>query len=249
MPYPQDEQGVRSRLCWSADIDESPKLIAQAKLMPGLEIAKVDRVHVDDNGFGVFYELNELGIKVFDDAKPSEIPSKLEKLARIHCKHRPWMLNCMASTASGGLLTGEGREELEGLKRFADVCHQNGVRPCAVTVLTCKTGDFALKEYGKSAEEQVLLYVELLLDCGFTDIVCSPQEVPMIRAESRFDALSTINPGIKRSPGSNKDQARTATPAEAFHLGCDVLVIGRDLTTGDPVQNMSDIVADVLAAA
>jgi orotidine-5'-phosphate decarboxylase len=249
MSYPTSEAEVRSRLCWSADVDESPALVAQAKLMPGLEMAKVDRAHWDENGPDVIEELNELGIKVFDDAKPSEIPSKLEKIAKIHCKHRPWMLNVMADSASGGMLTSDDVEELEGLKRFADVCHQHDVRPCAVTVLTSTKPEFALKKYGKPVDEQVLLYVELLLNCGFTDIVCSPQEVPMIRAESRFDGLSTINPGIKRKPGTNKDQARTATPAEAFHLGCDVLVIGRDLTTGDPVQNMSDIVADVLAAA
>lgn len=248
MAYPT-EQDIYNRICWSADVDDSETLVATAKRMPGLKLAKIDRAHVDANGFRIFDVLNELGISVFDDAKPSEIPSKLERLAWIHCQHRPWMLNVMASSASGGPLTADDREELEGLKRFADVCHAADVRPCAVTVLTSKKPEFVELEFGKATEEQVLFYVELLLDCGFTDVVCSPLEVPLIRGESRFDNLSLVTPGIKRGEGTNMDQARTNTPSGAFHAGSDVLVIGRDLTKGDPAENLESIVAEVLAAA
>ncbi len=248
MTYPTTDD-IFGRICWSADIDDSPTLVETAKRMPGLKRAKVDRAHVDANGFGVFDQLRELGIDVFDDAKCSEIPSKLEKLAMIHCKHRPWMLNCMADTASGGPLTADDREQLEGLKRFADVCNSAGVRSCAVTVLTSTKPAFGLAKYGKPIDQQVLDYVELLQNCGFTDVVCSPLEVPLIRAQSRFDTLGLVTPGIKRGGGSNVDQARSATPEGAFHAGSDILVIGRDLTNGDPAENLHAIVAEVLAAA
>lgn len=248
MSYPTPED-IYDRLCWSADIDDSPTLVTTAKSMSGLKRAKVDRAHVDENGFDVFDELRELGIDVFDDAKCSEIPSKLARLALIHCKRKPWMLNVMADSASGGPLTHEDVEKLEGLKRFADICHRFDVRPCAVTVLTSTTPEFGQKKYGKPIDEQVLLYVELLLQCGFTDVVCSPLEVPLIRSESRYDGLSLVTPGIKRGGGSNADQARSNTPAGAFHAGSDVLVIGRDLTTGNPAENLADIVTEVLAAA
>lgn len=246
MPYPT-KSDVRERICWSADVDSSPALLKTALQIKGLKRIKVDRAHVDANGFGVFDYLNEFGFDIFDDAKVSEIPTKLASVAKTHCRHRPWMLNCMADSASGGPLEAD-REQLEGLKQFADVCHEYSVRPCAVSVLTSTTQDFGSLKYGKSIEEQVELYADLLVDCGFTDMVCSPQEAGIIRAQRRFNELSLVTPGIKRGGGNNPDQARSATPAEAFYAGADLLVIGRDLTKGDPAQNLDDIVAEVLAA-
>lgn len=245
MPYPT-ESDVFERICWSADVPDSPTMFGYLRDMSKLRKIKVDRLFVDTNGFRTLADLREFGLDVFDDAKISEIPSKLEAVARVHVAYRPWMLNCMASSASGGLVSADDRDELEGLKRFADVCHEHDVRPCAVTVLTSKKPEFVRVEFGKSTEEQVLFYVELLLGCGFTDVVCSPLEVPLIRSESRFDGLSLVTPGIKRGGGSNADQARSNTPAGAFSAGSDILVIGRDLTTGNPAENLDAIVTEVL---
>lgn len=247
MPYPT-KSDIYDRICWSADVDYSPTLLKTALEVKGLKKIKVDRAHVDANGPGIFAYLNEFGFDIFDDAKISEIPTKLAAVAEAHCKHRPWMLNCMADSSSGGPLKADDRDKLEGLKQFADVCYEYDVRPCAVSVLTSTTAKWAGVKYGKSAEEQVLLCANLLTDCGFTDMVCSPQEAGIIRAQNRFDGLGLVTPGIKRGGGNNPDQARSATPAEAFFAGADMLVIGRDLTKGNPAQNLDDIVAEVLAA-
>lgn len=239
-----------SRIIWSADVPDDNKMLTVLEATPKLRHVKVDRLYVERHGGGIFSNLTELGVKVFYDAKYIEIPSKLEELAKTGCAHKPWMLNCMAGSLSNGLLASDDLEKIDGLKRFADVCRSAGVKPCAVTVLTSKQPNVVEAEFnGRDSGEQVLFYVDKLLKCGFTDVVCSPEEVPLIRAESQFDELDLNTPGIRRSQSDKGDQARTKTPAGALQAGSTRLVIGRDITKGDnPAQNVEDIVAEILAA-
>lgn len=142
------------------------------------------------------------------------------------------MLNCMAGICSNGNWHDQQRE-LDGLKRFADACHEVGTKPCAVSVLTSKTPYIALAEYnGRPVAEQVLWYAEAALSAGIYDLACSPHELHAIRAESRFDQLRLNIAGL-RLPGSDlNDQARVATPLEALQAGASRLVIGREITNG-----------------
>lgn len=238
------------RIIWSADVSDEETLMGHLDRMPDLKVVKIDRLFVTDVGLGVIDRLNERGIQVFDDAKIIEIPSKTVGIAKKHLAHKPWMLNCMAGVQSSGLLTHEDPEKVDGLKRFADACHEAGTKPCAVTVLTSKTGDVVGSEFnGRDSMEQVLYYVEALLECGFTDVVCSPKELPAIRAEGRFDSLDLNTPGIRPAGSDAGDQARADTPEGALAAGATRLVIGRPITTGDPAENLKNIVASITAAA
>lgn len=243
---------IYDRLIWSADVDNDKTMLSVVDDAPRLTHIKVDRLYVARNGYRIFDKLAERGRKAFFDAKCIEIPSKLEGLAETECKHQPWMLNCMAGSVSGHPLEDENPDKVEGLKRFAAACHARGVRPCAVTVLTSKQPQLFEKNgefNGRTSQEQVLYYAEFLLACGFTDMVCSPEEVPVIRAESRFDVLDLNTPGIRRITSDTGDQGRTSTPAGALQAGATRLVIGHDITKGGiPTQNLEDIVAEVIAA-
>lgn len=157
------------------------------------------------------------------------------------------MLNCMTGISSTGRWTDDDPKKVDGLKRFADACHQAGTRPCAVTVLTSKTDDMVAREFnGRTPIDQVLVYVEMLLEAGFTDVVCSPLEVPAIRAESRFDDLDLNTPGIRLPKSDMRDQARVNTPAAAIAAGATRLVIGSDLTNGDDFAANFQRIADNL---
>lgn len=238
------------RIIWSADVADEEALMAGLDLMPELRVIKIDRLFVTDIGLGVIDRLNDRGLLVFDDAKIIEIPSKVVGVAKKHLVHRPFMLNCMAGAESSDVLIHEDPEKVDGLKRFADACHEAGTKPCAVTVLTSKTADVVGREFnGRNSMEQVLYYVELLLMCGFTDVVCSPKELPAIRAESRFDGLDLNTPGIRPAGSDQGDQARADTPEGALAAGATRLVIGRPITTGDPAENLKKIVAGITAAA
>lgn len=218
--------------------------------MPDLRYVKLDRLFVARHGLNVVRQVqDETGKEVFDDEKITEIPSKLGELAKVYTAARPWMLNCMAGSCSTGIITGEteaDRKKIDGLKVFADVCHTAGVRPCAVTVLTSKSQGMVRQEFnGRNGGEQVLIYVELLQECGFTDIVCSPEEVKLIRSDRRFRELDLNTPGIVEEGSDKGDQARVATPVGAIEAGSTRLVIGRALTTGDPAANFARIAASI----
>lgn len=225
-------QQVYSRLVWSADVPDVATLLVKLDEMPGLQLVKIDRLFVDTNGYDVFGELRERGKRPFFDAKDIEIPVKLEGLAKVQiAKARPWMLNCMAGGESSDVLHDPNINEIDGLKRFADVCHVNGVLPCAVTVLTTKKPDVVQREFnGRTFVEQVLYYVDVLNRCGFTDIVCSPEETTAIRTDGQFDHLKLNTPGVRPAGSAARDQARINTPAGALRNGASRIIIGRPIT-------------------
>jgi orotidine-5'-phosphate decarboxylase len=236
------------RIIWSADVDDDETLLSKLEQI-GQDIwVKLDRLYVRRNGDKIFGALNARGISVFNDAKLIEIPSKLEELARLEIRRtRPSMLNCMAGVISNGASEAEKRDELDGLKRFAQACLENDVAPCAVTVLTSKSEAIASAEFGRSPIDQVLWYASWLVDFGFTDIVCSPQEAEAIRLEPRLAGLDINTPGIRPPDSPVDDQGRTATPAEAIRRGVKRLVVGRPITNAGDPRDVVDAIAESIA--
>jgi orotidine-5'-phosphate decarboxylase len=238
------------RIIWSADVADEATLMGHLDRMPDLRLVKVDRLLATEVGLGIVDRLNERGLRVFDDAKIIEIPSKAVGIAEKHLAHRPWMLNCMAGVQSSGVLDNPDGDKVDGLKRFAQACHAAGTKPCGVTVLTSKRPGVVEREFnGRAAVEQVLYYVEALLESGFTDVVCSAQELAAIRAESRFDVLALNVPGIRPAGADVGDQARVQTPLAALDAGADRLVIGRPITVGDPHENLNSIIDEIAVTA
>lgn len=236
---------ARDVVIWSADVDEATLdrvLTSDVELL----YIKLDRLGLTRMGLAKIEDVQARGFKVFADAKIAEIPDKVIEIAKLHLVHRPWMLNVMANVLSTLDYSNADVKEVDALKRFSDLCREFGTLPCAVTVLTSKS-DFAVgREFnGRTPIDQVLTYVEILLNAGFSDVVCSPLEAAAIRTESRFNGLMLNTPGI-RLPGSSKDdQARVDTPVAAIAAGVDRLVIGRDLTNGDLSENFARIAANL----
>jgi orotidine-5'-phosphate decarboxylase len=235
----------QDRVIWSADEPSPVKLGWSIGRLPGLKKVKLDRAFLEGRDLRIIAEVTDLGVDVFDDSKIVEIPSKVVEVAMKHLVYRPWMLNCMAGIVSNGVFIGDNPDKLDGLKRFADACHGAGTRPCAVTVLTSKTEGISEREFKRLPAEQVLEYVDMLLEAGFTDVVCSPEEVAAIRTESRFAELDLNTPGIVMPGSSSPDQARTNTPGAAVRAGSTRLVIGRALTGDNMVQNFEAIIRDI----
>lgn len=233
---------ARDVTIWSADGIGRASLGGSLQQLPGLQYVKLDRVGLHRMGHDTIAEVQEvLGYKVFADAKDIEVPSKALEVAETYLVYKPWMLNIMAGACSTGFAEHEDPDQVDALKRFADACHAVGTRPCAVTVLTSKTPEMVEREFGRSFVDQVLFYVELLYEFGFTDIVCSSQEVEAIRSDSRFDKMDTNTPAIRLPEGDAQDQARVNTPARAISLGSTRLVIGRPLSQGDLATNWQRI--------
>ncbi len=241
-------QETFERIIWSADVPGDVALAQKLRSIGDLPIrVKLDRLYARRYGDKAFDHLRLEGFEVFNDAKLIEIPSKLAELAKEEIKRtRPWMLNCMAGAISNSVGKAENRAELDGLKQFAEICLENDVLPCAVTVLTSKTDVVARNEFRASAEEQVLLYANWLVAFGFTDMVCSPKEAAAIRKVPGLNSLNLNTPGVRMPGDSAGDQARIATPGQAIMDGVNRVVIGRPITNSDdPAATIEAIARDI----
>ena len=105
----------------------------------------------------------------------------------------------------------------------------------AVTILTSLfEADMNPLGIGGSVADQVRRLADLAQAAGVGGLVCSPQEVAMLRAHLG-PAMALMVPGIRPKGSAADDQARTLTPAEALKVGADHLVIGRPITAAaDP---------------
>src|SRR3954454_1303050 len=107
----------------------------------------------------------------------------------------------------------------------------------AVTVLTSLAAD-DLDRIGLAGPPQdaVRRLARLAVDAGARALVCSPQEVRIVRDEVGPD-IALITPGLRPAGASVDDQARIATPEQALADGADLLVVGRPITAAaDPGQ-------------
>jgi orotidine-5'-phosphate decarboxylase len=103
----------------------------------------------------------------------------------------------------------------------------------AVTVLTSMDdGNLAELGGGGNVQEQVLRLAKLATVAGLRGLVCSPQEIEMLRAELGDD-IQLVTPGIRPATIKADDQKRTMTPAEAIQAGANWLVIGRPITSAN----------------
>ncbi len=108
-----------------------------------------------------------------------------------------------------------------------------------VTILT-SLNNKALKEIGfdKDVKKLVLNQAKLATKAKLDALVCSAQEVPLVRKVFKKEI---ITPGIRFNTKSN-DQKRVLTPKEAFKNGSNWLVIGRPITKGNIKKNLQKLI-------
>jgi len=99
-----------------------------------------------------------------------------------------------------------------------------------VTVLTSLTND-DLRSIGMAPDTsaQVLRLAALAKASGMSGVVCSAQEIEIVRKEVGPDFL-IVTPGIRPAGAAVQDQKRVMTPALAVEKGSDYLVVGRPIT-------------------
>ena len=123
-----------------------------------------------------------------------------------------------------------GLEALRAAKRVS-----NKIRLAGVSILT-SLDNKSLKEIGfnKDVKKLVLLQAKLATKAKLDAIVCSAQEVKIVRKVFKKEI---ITPGI-RFTSKTSDQKRVLTPKEAYKNGSNWLVIGRPLTKGNIKKNL-----------
>ena len=172
------------------------------------------------------------GFDVFLDLKFHDIPNTVAGAVKAAAELGVWMVNVHAS---GGARMMEAAREALG--NYAN-------RPLltAVTVLTSmEQSDLAGVGMTCEPREQVERLAKLTQSCGLDGVVCSAQEVAMLRQVIGQD-FDLVTPGIRPATAEQGDQRRIATPSDAMANGSSYLVIGRPITqSSDPKATLKAI--------
>ncbi len=173
----------------------------------------------------------------FVDIKGHDIPSTIFNRVKKHAENGASLITLHASG---------GRAMLrEGVKAFDEFKTAGALGILAVTVLTHLSEDECREIYITGIDETIDRFVQFAVDAGVWGIVCSPTDLPRIRAKWG-NRLHYVTPGIRPTGSALNDQARPGTPAEAIRNGADLLVIGRPITEADDVlQATQDINAEI----
>ena len=210
------------------------------KLQPDLCRLKVGKELFTKAGPNLIEKLIAKGFEIFLDLKFHDIPTTVAKACAVAADLGVWMINVHAS--GGSKMMSLAREKIE----------KKSHRPLliGVTVLTSMNQE-ALRELGIqcSVEEQVMRLAKLASNAGLDGVVCSAQEVKMLRNNLGTE-FTLVTPGIRPGGSNNDDQKRVMTPGQAISAGSDYLVIGRPITQAtDPVQALKDIGKEISAAS
>jgi len=126
---------------------------------------------------------------------------------------------------------------LEALKAAKKVSGKSKL--IGVSVLT-SLDNKSLNEIGfsKNVKKLVIHQAKLASKAKLDAIVCSPQEVNLVKKVFKKEI---ITPGIRLTSKSD-DQKRFSTPKQAFKNGSDWLVIGRPITKGNIKKNIKKLI-------
>ena len=127
-----------------------------------------------------------------------------------------------------------GLEALRAAKKVSQKTKLIGV-----SILT-SLDNKALREIGfnKDIKRLVLHQARLAAKAKLDGIVCSPQEVKVVKKVFKKEI---ITPGI-RFTSQTDDQKRILTPSQAYKNGSDWLVIGRPITKGNIKNNLQNLI-------
>jgi orotidine-5'-phosphate decarboxylase len=170
-------------------------------------------------GNSIVQKLRDRGFNVFLDLKLHDIPNTVAGAVR------------SATQAGASLLTIHASGGAAMMTAAAEAASApNSPRLLAVTVLTSMdANELAGIGITASPAEQVLRLARLAKKSGINGMVCSPEEVALLRKETGPDTLLVI-PGIRPAGADVGDQKRIATPAQAIAQGASLLVVGRPIT-------------------
>ena len=190
-------------------------------------------------GNRIVQRLRDRGFNVFLDLKLHDIPNTVAGAVR------------SATHAGASLLTLHASGGAAMMTAAAEAASAPGSpRLLAVTVLTSMDAN-ELAGIGITATpaDQVLQLAKLAVQSGIDGIVCSPEEVALLRKETGPDTLLVI-PGIRPAGSAVGDQKRVATPARAIADGASMLVVGRPVTrAADPVAATEAILQEIEQAS
>lgn len=220
---------------------EKDALALVDQINPELCRLKVGKEMFTTLGTQFVKQLHARSFDVFLDLKFHDIPNTVARAIRSAADLGVWMVDLHAS---GGL------RMMETAKQILEPYGKDAPKLIAVTVLTSME-DADLLQIGINASpmEQVIRLARLTQRAGLDGVVCSPQEVAILRANCGQD-FTLVTPGIRPAGADFGDQRRVMTPAQAIQQGSDYLVVGRPITQAtNPLAVIEQINTEVSQAS
>lgn len=166
-------------------------------------------------------DIKARGHKVFLDLKLHDIPNTVGKAMKSLSSLDVDIINVHAAGAIEMMQA--------AVSAFADCDRKPLV--IAVTQLTSTDEQTMQKqlliEY--PMEQVVAKYASNAREAGLAGVVCSPLEVPEVKALCGEEFV-TVTPGVRFAGEGKGDQKRVTTPEQAAELGSDFIVMGRSIT-------------------
>ncbi len=211
---------LRDRLILALDVDDLVAALRLAdQLKPWFGVAKVGLELFTAAGPDAVATIADAGYKVFLDLKLHDIPTTVKKSARVVGALGATYLTLHARAGAVMLRAG-----VDGLKEGAAAGGLPEPTALAVTILTSDADAPAHILGGR---------VAAAVESGCGGVIVAAADVH--EAKQLAPRLLAVVPGIRLPSGDPHDQARAATPRDAFLVGADMLVIGRAVTAAaDP---------------
>jgi len=219
-------------------------------LAKGLELVQVLAPHV-----GLF----KVGLQLLTvEGAPKVVKSILEKKARVFLDGKfcdiPNTVGEASKAASGlGAMMFNVHASCGVAAMKAAVANRGHSHVLAVTVLTSLEENEAHLIFGQPSKAKVIQMAQWAKLAGAQGIICSPQELALLKSRPELGGLSFVTPGVRPEWASAGDQKRIMTPGEAIKAGAEYLVIGRPITKppteiSGPVEAAKKITEEIAAA-
>jgi orotidine-5'-phosphate decarboxylase len=211
-----------SELILALDVPRATDALRLVDRLPDLQWVKIGPVLMTREGPEVVRTLIGRGLKVFLDLKWHDIPNTVA--GAVTAARELGVSMATVHTLGGGAM-------LEA----ATVAAAGDVALVGVTVLTSHEPSSYARATGRT-EVDLPHEVERLgliaAEAGLRGVVCSPQEVSLLRRRLGPDVYIVV-PGIRRRTDAVGDQVRVATARDAVNNGATHLVVGRPILQAD----------------
>lgn len=237
------DHDLREKLILGLDVDDTALAYSLIeKLSAHVKYYKIGLQLITKDGPRMVMTLKRKGLKVFYDAKFYDIPQTVYNACYEAARFGVNMVNVHAS--GGEKMIASAREALEkgsqkmGLERPLLL---------AVTVLTSMDNKDLRKNYQTALDtkKMVMHLASTAKKAGADGIVCSPQEIKMIKREFGPD-FKVVTPGIRAVKLKGDDQKRVKTAREAIQDGADYIVVARPiLQEADKITAAQNIIKQI----
>ena len=192
---------IAARIIVALDVNDRETALSLIRELPEAEVFKIGMRLFTAEGPDLLKEVLQLGKKVFLDLKFHDIPNQVAGAVTMAVRHEVTMLTLHASGGSEML-----KKAAEAAQEAAAATGKPQPLLLAVTVLT-SLKDAQLDEIGMEADAagQVLRLADLARAAGMNGVVCSPQEIELIRSRHGHDFL-VVTPGIRPAWAAANDQ-------------------------------------------